>query len=77
MDATCHLFIVVVIIIITIIIIIIIIIIFYFFICCSLDQRYQSAYINTLIYEPGSLWQIKNTWANTHCSIRCQVSKWR
>ena len=48
-------FIVVVIIIITIIIIIII------FICCSLDQRYQSAYINTLIYEPGSLWQIKNT----------------
>ena len=47
-------FIVVVIIIITIIIIII-------FICCSLDQRYQSAYINTLIYEPGSLWQIKNT----------------
>ena len=52
MDATCHLFIVVVIIIITIIII---------FICCSLDQRYQSAYINTLIYEPGSLWQIKNT----------------
>ena len=74
MDATCHLFIVVVIIIITIIIIIII---FYFFICCSLDQRYQSAYINTLIYEPGSLWQIKNTWANTHCSIRCQVSKWR
>ena len=58
MDATCHLFIVVVIVIITIIIIIIIIIIF---ICCSLDQRYQSAYINTLIYEPGSLWQIKNT----------------
>ena len=57
MDATCHLFIVVVIVIITIIIIIIIII----FICCSLDQRYQSAYINTLIYEPGSLWQIKNT----------------
>ena len=56
MDATCHLFIVVVIVIITIIIIIIII-----FICCSLDQRYQSAYINTLIYEPGSLWQIKNT----------------
>ena len=55
MDATCHLFIVVVIVIITIIIIIII------FICCSLDQRYQSAYINTLIYEPGSLWQIKNT----------------
>ena len=47
-------FIVVVIIIITIIIIIV-------FICCSLDQRYQSAYINTLIYEPGSLWQIKNT----------------
>ena len=60
MDATCHLFIVVVIIIITIIIIIIIII-FYFFICCSLDQRYQSANINTLIYEPESLWQIKNT----------------
>ena len=59
MDATCHLFIVVVIVIITIIIIIIIIIII--FICCSLDQRYQSAYINTLIYEPGSLWQIKNT----------------
>ena len=70
MDATCHLFIVVVIIIIIIIIITIII-------CRSLDQRYQSAYINTLIYEPGSLWQIKNTWANTHCSIRCQVSKWR
>ena len=59
MDATCHLFIVVVIVIITIIIIIIIIIII--FICCSLDQRYQSAYINTLIYEPGCLWQIKNT----------------
>ena len=52
MDATCHLFIVVVIIIIIIITIII---------CRSLDQRYQSAYINTLIYEPGSLWQIKNT----------------
>ena len=49
MDATCHLFIVVVIIIIIIITIII---------CRSLDQRYQSAYINTLIYEPGSLWQI-------------------
>ena len=49
MDATCHLFIVVVIIIIIIIIIII---------CRSLDQRYQSAYINTLIYEPVSLWQI-------------------
>ena len=46
MDATCHLFIVVVIIIIIIII------------CRSLDQRYQSAYINTLIYEPGSMWQI-------------------
>ena len=53
MDATCHLFIVVVIIIIIIIIIIITIII-----CRSLDQRYQSAYINTLIYGPGSLWQI-------------------
>ena len=48
MDATFHLFIVVVIIIII-------------FIYCSLDQRYQSAYINTLIYEPGSLWQIKIT----------------